>query len=99
MGTASFDISLVAQSTPSARGKLVTSGANATTTTASNLSDDSGEISARRATILSIHADVAMRVSFGGTPATATIGHYIPAGAMENIEITGDGPISVVDVA
>ena len=103
MGTALFDISKVAETTESARGRLVTSGAHTTSTTASDLTDGAAgagsPIAGIRGQILTIKPDEDMRVRFGGDAATATLGHIVPANETSFIEIPGDGAISIVDVA
>lgn len=97
MGTASFS---VGKSRPNGTkaSSLRTSGAFTTSITAANLEDGSGDINLSAGELIRIHADEAMRVSFGGT-ATASTGHYIPAGGIIEIECTDPGLVSIIDVA
>jgi hypothetical protein len=72
-----------------------------TITTAENLEDASGDITLAAGDILAIHSDVAIRIAFGGTAATGTTGHYIPAAAMIEIEVHGDdaGTVSAIEAS
>jgi hypothetical protein len=101
MGTASFAVGtygkvasrLVMSST------LRTSGAYSTTTSATNLEDAVGDIVLASGEILEIYVDEAMRLSFGGVPATASTGLYIPAGETRWYECNNPGTVSIIDVA
>lgn len=72
-------------------------GAFTTSTTAGNVTG----LTTSLGDVVVFHADEAMRVRFGGTAATASTGHYIPAGQQRDFEITtGDtGTVSAIDVA
>jgi hypothetical protein len=76
-----------------------TSGAYATTTSASNLENAGGDITLASGEVLQIHADEAMRIRFGGVAATASTGHYIPAGQQVEFEVNDPGTVSIIDVA
>jgi len=106
MGTATFDICRYGSngsdsSVPS--GRLTTSGAHTTSTSATNLTNGAAgggtAISAVEGDVLHIQGDEAMRLAFGGTAATATLGHVIFAGETRYIEIPASGTISIIDVA
>ena len=103
MGIATFDIARYGRTrgggAASVIGELVTSGAYTTSTTASALEDGAGGITARAGDVLHIVPDEAMRVAFGGTTATATVGHYLQANVARDIEIPVSGAISIIDVA
>ena len=99
MGTASFSVGTYGKNasravTPS---EGVTSGAHTSSGTASNLSDGSDIIMAS-GQLLQVHASVAMRIRFGGTAATITTGHYIPAGEQREFECNAPGAVSIIDV-
>lgn len=107
MGTATFHIHGGARNrgtgAPSAHGQLVTSGAHTTTTSASNLTDGAAgggsAVSMGSGQFIFIVADEAMRLRFGGTAATATLGYYIPASTPMDIECDTGGTVSIIDVA
>lgn len=101
MGTASFSVGKYALGPQSSlmASYVVTSGAFTTSTSAANLEDGSGDITMSAGQILRVHADEAMRVRFGGTAATASTGHYIPAGETLEVECTEPGFVSIIDVA
>ena len=86
-----------------AHGRLVTSGAHTTTTTASNLTDGAAgggsAITMAPGQFLFILADEAMRLQFGGTAATATSGFLLPASLPMDIECDIGGTVSIIDVA
>ena len=73
------------------------SGVFATSTTAANITS----LSVNMGDVIVLHGDEAMRVRFGATAATASTGHYIPAGVQREFEVgPGDtGAVSVIDVA
>lgn len=104
MGTASFSVGNIDGAVGTTNGEILTavvktSGAHTTTTTASNIEDASGDISLVTGDVIQIHADEAMRVRFGGIAATASTGHYIPAGAQREYLCTQPGVVSIIDVA
>jgi hypothetical protein len=78
--------------------KVFTSGQD-TITTVENLEDASGDIVLSVGQVLCIHTDTAIRVRFGGVAATGTTGHYVPAEAMMEIEVTDAGTVSVIEAA
>lgn len=102
MGTAVFSISKPPINGAPVRGTLVASGAHTTTTTASNLTDGAAgagaAVTGKRGHILTIQVDEQARVMFGGT-ATATVGQILFAGETADLEISGGGAISIIDVA
>ena len=103
MGTATFSIARYGEKYEGVRGKYVTGGAHTTSTTASSLTDGAAgagsAISANRGTVLTIQVDELARVMFGGETATATVGHILYANETADLEVSGDGAISIVDVA
>lgn len=103
MGTATFSISRYGEKNPNVRGKLVSSGAHTTATGASNLTDGAAgagsAIIADRGTVLTIQVDEMARVKFGGDVASATDGHIVFANETADLEVSGDGAISIIDVA
>lgn len=104
MGTASFSIGKYARTKGNGAASLLasivrTSGAFTTSTTAANLEDASGDVTAISGDVVRIYADEAMRVSFGGAAATASTGHYIPAATTFECEVEDSGLISIIDVA
>lgn len=104
MGVASFSVSRYGKNRGAGAGTVIssdirTSGAHTTSTSASSLADAGGAITMASGEVLQIHADEAMRIRFGGTAATASTGHYIPAGAQVEIEVNNPGAVSIVDVA
>lgn len=104
MGTASFDVSKYGKNRGTAGGQVISSdirlsGAFGTSTTAANMEDASGDIILAHGDVLTVFADEAMRVAFGGTAATASTGFYIAAGTQRNIECNNPGTVSIRDVA
>lgn len=104
MGTASFSVGKYATNRGSAAGTILssfvrTSGAYTTSTSATNIEDASGDITLAVGDVIQIHADEAMRVRFGGTAATASTGHYIPASSQVEFECNEAGTVSIIDVA
>lgn len=104
MGTASFSVTKRAPGRGTGGSDMlsstvITSGAFTTSVTPANLEDGSGDITLSAGQILRIHASEAMRVNFGGTAATASTGHYIPAAGTVDIECEDAGLVSIVDVA
>lgn len=79
--------------------RVRTSGAYTTSTSASNLEDAGGDITLASGEVLQVYADEAMRIRFGGTAATSTTGHYIPAGVQAEFECNDPGLVSIIDVA
>jgi len=99
MGTLSFSVTDYARRGESIQStKYVTGGAHTTSTTASNLSDGA-TVSLAKGQVLIAYADEAMRIRFGGVAATASTGHYIPAGQQREFECFDAGNVSVIDVA
>lgn len=102
MGTASFSVGTYGRRINSggiASTTVKTSGAFTTSTVAANLEDAGGDVILAAGDILMIHADEAMRIAFGGVAATASTGHYIPAGGQRDFECADPGAISIIDVA
>jgi hypothetical protein len=104
MGTASFSVSRYGRNRGAGAATVIsttvrTSGAHTTTTSASSLADAGGAITLASGEVLQIHADEAMRIRFGGTAATASTGHYIPAGQQVEYECNDPGGVSIIDVA
>lgn len=100
MGTLSFSVSDYGRrGTTVQSSKHVTSGAYTTSTSASNVEDAGGDITLAKGQVMICHADEAMRIRFGSVAATASTGHYIPAGAQREFEVTDAGFASVIDVA
>lgn len=105
MGIASFSVTKFARakgaSPASAMSSQVrVSGAFTTALTAANLQDSTAaNVTLGAGEVLIIHADEAMRIRFGGVAATASTGHYIPAGAQLEFEVNDPGTVSIVDVA
>ena len=101
MGTASFSVGKYAKSASRVlfSSEYQTSGAFATSTSAANIEDAGGDITLAVGQVIQIHADEAMRVRFGGTAATASTGHYIPAGVQCEFEVADAGFASIIDVA
>lgn len=101
MGTFSFS---VGRADESGRGlilssQVTTSGAHTTSTSASFAEDASGDITLSVGDLIEAHADEAMRIRFGGNAATASTGHYIPAGEQRAYVCRETGKVSVIDVA
>jgi hypothetical protein len=99
MGTASFSVGSSGINKNVLASNVTTSGAFTTLTTATNLEDASGDISLSARDIIMIHADEAMRVRFGGVAATASTGHYIPAGEQVAFDVMEPRFVSIIDVA
>jgi hypothetical protein len=104
MGTASFTVGQYARNRGTGAGIVMsstvrTSGAYATSTSASNLEDAGGDITMASGELLEIYADEAMRVRFGGVAATATTGFLIPAEETRWYECNDPGLVSIIDVA
>lgn len=101
MGTASFSVGRYAKGRSGVieSTDIVTSGAYTTSTTASNLEDAGGDITMSLGQILTVSADEAMRIRFGGTAATASTGFYIGAGVEKSFECENPGLVSIIDVA
>lgn len=101
MGTASFSVGETDSASPSGAmaSTVITSGAFTTSTTAANIEDATADISMKNGQVLRVHADEAMRVRFGGTAATASTGHYIPAGVDREFICREPGTVSIIDVA
>jgi len=103
MGTLNFTVTGYARSKGSGAATLpstdvMTSGEHTTSATASNVEDASGDISLAKGQVFQAHADIAMRVSFGGIAATSTTGFYIPAATQREFEVSTPGTVSAVDV-
>lgn len=102
MGTATFSISARGINR-NLRGKLVTSGAHTSSTTAGNLTDGAAgagtAITADKGHTLTIQVDEAARIKFGGNTATATDGLIVFASETTDLEISESGTISIIDVA
>jgi hypothetical protein len=105
MGVASFSVSKYARVRGNGAASVMSSnvrvsGAYATSTSATNLEDSTAtDITLASGEVLQISADEAMRIRFGGVAATASTGHYIPAGAQVEFEVNDPGLVSIVDVA
>jgi hypothetical protein len=104
MGTASFSVGTYARIRGGGAANVLssrhrTSGAYTTSTSATNLEDAGGDITMASGEVIQIHADEAMRIRFGGVAATASTGHYIPAGAQVEFECNDPGLVSIIDVA
>lgn len=104
MGTFSFSVTRGNKTRGSASptilsSKIYTSGAHTTSTTASFAEDASGDIVVASGEVVRGYADEAMRIAFGGDEATASTGHYIPAGGTIEVEVEDAGKVSVIDVA
>lgn len=101
MGTASFSVGRRSTGGDgnAMDSSVATSGAFTTSTTAAFIEDASGDIVMALGQILRIHADEAMRIRFGSVAATASTGHYIPAGVQTEFECSEYGKVSIIDVA
>lgn len=104
MGTASFSVGRYGRVRAAGPATAIsstvrTSGAFTTSITAANLADAGGAITLASGEVLQVHASAAMRIRFGGTAATATTGHYIPAGQQVEFECNDPGTVSIIDVA
>lgn len=101
MGTASFEVGRYGADRDGSviSSHIRTSGAHTTSTTASFAEDAAGDIVVSRDELFTVHADEAMRVEFGGDAATASTGHYVPAGAQRTFQVDESGKVSIIDVA
>lgn len=104
MGTATFDISEYGiNGKGNLPGKLLSSGAHTTSTTASNLTDGAAgagsAVNGPPGAVIRVKLDEDGRIAFGGDTATAVIGHALYAGDFRDIEIPEGGTISIIDVA
>lgn len=105
MGIASFSVTRYARAkgaSPSTAlsSQVRVSGAFTTSITAAALRDSTAaNVTLGAGDVLQIHASQAMRIRFGGVAATASTGHYIPAGAQVEFEVNDPGVVSIVDVA
>ncbi len=100
MGTLSFSVTDYARRGESIQStKYVTGGAYTTSTSATNVEDAGGDITVAKGQVMVCYADEAMRIRFGGVAATASTGHYIPAGQQREFEVADAGLVSVIDVA
>lgn len=107
MGAVVYDVTDYAQTRGSGAGqivgKLITSGAHTSSTSASDITDGAAgagsAISVPRGSVLTIQCDEAARLAFGGTAATATAGHIVYAGETRSIEVPATGAISIIDLA
>jgi hypothetical protein len=103
MGTLSFSVGHYAPSRGQApaliSSEVVTSGTHSTSTTASNVEVASADISVERGHVFRAFSDENMRIRFGGTAATTTTGHLVPAGVLSEFEVTEPGAVSICDVA
>lgn len=103
MGDVTFSISKLSDKGKNLRGRYVDGGAHTTSTSASNLTDGAAgagsAISANRGDVLTFRNSSNCRVMFGGEQATATYGHVCYADETNDIEVSGKGEISVIDLA
>lgn len=105
MGTLSFHITKYGKNRGSGAGSVQSSdyrvsGAFTTSTSAGNLTDSAAAtVNMGAGEVISMFADEAMRIRFGGTAATATNGMFIPASIPVDIECDNPGTVSVIDVA
>jgi len=105
MGTASFSVGTYARIRGGGAANVMSSrirvsGAFTTSTAAATLQDSTAaNVTLSSGEVLQIHADEAMRIRFGGVAATASTGHYIPAGGQVEFECNDPGLISIIDVA
>ncbi len=105
MGTASFSVGRYARNRGSGPASILSSsvrvsGAFTTSTSQATLQDSTpANVTLGSGEVLQIHADEAMRIRFGGVAATASTGHYIPAGAQVEFECNDPGTVSIIDVA
>ena len=104
MGTANFTLTNYGKygGNPG-RGNIVstkfrTSGAYTTSTSASNLEDAGGDVTAQAGEILIITPTEAMWMRVGAAAAIGT-GLYLEAGQTAIVEIEETGTVSVIDVA
>lgn len=70
-------------------------------TTVENLENAGGDITLAAGDVLILHSSAAIRVAFGGTAATGTTGHYVPANQLVEFECHGDdaGNVSVIEAS
>lgn len=105
MGTLSFHITKYGKNRGSGAGSVQSSdyrvsGDFTTSTTAANLTDSTAAtVTMGAGEVISVFADEAMRIRFGGGVATATNGINIPANVPVDIECDNPGTISVIDKA
>lgn len=103
MGAVTFSISKVSRSGAPVRGALVASGAHTSSTSASNLTDGAAgagsAVTPRAGDVLTLRVDETARVAFGGEAATATSGQIVFADETTDLEVSGTGLVSIVDVA
>ena len=79
--------------------KFRTSGAHTTSTSASNLEDAGGDVTAQAGEILIITPTEAMWMNAGSGTAAIGTGLYLEAGQTAIVEIEETGTVSVIDVA
>jgi len=96
MGTANYSVGTAVQVAggPVLGSAVISSGSQATSGSATNIAG----LALSVGQLIQIHADVAMRVRFGGTPATTSTGIYIPAGTQREILCQQPGAVSLIDV-
>ena len=98
MGTATYSVGKYAPGrgqAPTILSSFIrTSGTQATTTTATDISG----LTVQYGEVLRIHADEAMLVAVAGT-AAASNGHLIPADTIMEFEVHQAGSVSLKDVA
>lgn len=102
MGTLNYTLGRYAPSRGQAPSvistKAVTSDAFSTSTSAANVEDGAGDITATSGQIFRCHASTAMWIAFGGATATVGSDFYIPADVTMEFEVHKSGTISVIDV-
>lgn len=86
--------------TSTASSRVAISGQD-TITTVENLEDAGGDIVVSAGQVLRMFSTAKIRVAFGGTAATSTTGHLVPANTLIDIEIARDdaGNVSVIEGA
>jgi hypothetical protein len=105
MGTASFSVGKYARTRGAGASTVMStnlrvSGAFTTSTSAANLEDSTNtDITLAAGEVISIVADEPMRIRFGGSAATASVGHYIGANERVWFECADPGTVSIIDVA
>ena len=105
MGTASFHVGKYGRIRGAGPATVISSGvrvsgAFTTSIAAASLKDSTtADVTLASGEVIQVHADEAMRVSFGGVAATASTGIYIPAGSQREIECNDPGLVSIIDVA
>lgn len=100
MGTLNFAVTDYGRrGTTIQSSRLVTSGAYTTSTSASNVEDAGGDITLSAGQVFTCVASEDMRIAFGGTAATASTGHFLPALTQRDFEIVDAGLVSAIDVA